>query len=185
MSKIHYHRGLERRRRAWTATTCFSTEKTPQTVPFSWIDLGEFGMAHGITPDQREHSFDIQCFPLYSLLLASAGQVTVNYLSLDIEGAEFEVLKTIPWDKVDIEVITVETFHSGKVFPGSRQEVRSYLEEQGYVLVTTLVVDDVFVRRDLFHGKYSPDLKQQEKFSQNQKVVAKHAYSQVEFKEEL
>ena len=24
--------------------------------------------------------------------------------SLDIEGAEFAVLKTIPWDKVDIEV---------------------------------------------------------------------------------
>ena len=24
--------------------------------------------------------------------------------SLDIEGAEFEVLKTIPWDKVDIQV---------------------------------------------------------------------------------
>ena len=43
-----------------------------------------------------------QCFPLYSLLTAAAGEdITVNYLSLDIEGAEFLVLQTIPWDKVD------------------------------------------------------------------------------------
>ena len=42
-----------------------------------------------------------QCFPLYSLLTAAAGaDITVNYLSLDIEGAEFLVLQTIPWDKV-------------------------------------------------------------------------------------
>ena len=28
------------------------------------------------------------------------------FFSLDIEGAEYEVLKTVPWDKVDIEVST-------------------------------------------------------------------------------
>ena len=28
----------------------------------------------------------------------------ITFSSLDIEGAEFEVLKTIPWDKVDIQV---------------------------------------------------------------------------------
>ena len=38
-----------------------------------------------------------------SLLLA-LGNPTVNYLSLDIEGAELQVLKSIPWDLVNIEV---------------------------------------------------------------------------------
>ena len=28
----------------------------------------------------------------------------VNYLSLDIEGAEIQVLRSIPWNLVDIEV---------------------------------------------------------------------------------
>ena len=37
--------------------------------------------------------------PLYTILLAM-GNPTVHYFSLDIEGAEFPVLKTIPWDKV-------------------------------------------------------------------------------------
>ena len=34
-----------------------------------------------------------------------------------------QVLKTIPWDKVDIEVLLVELEHAGKIFPGTREEV--------------------------------------------------------------
>ena len=41
----------------------------------------------------------IQCLPLFSLLLA-LDNPTVDYLSLDIEGAELRVLETIPWEKV-------------------------------------------------------------------------------------
>ena len=37
-------------------------------------------------------------------MLKAAGNPTVNLLILDIEGAEFAVLKTIPWNKVDIQV---------------------------------------------------------------------------------
>lgn len=46
---------------------------------------------------------EVQCFPLYTYLKA-LNVKTVDYFSLDIEGAEFGVLKTIPWDKVDIKV---------------------------------------------------------------------------------
>lgn len=46
---------------------------------------------------------EVQCFPLYSYLLA-LNVTTVDYFSLDVEGAEFSVLKTIPWEKVDIKV---------------------------------------------------------------------------------
>merc|ERR1719411_1888421 len=91
----------------------------------------------GLVPEKSEGAYDMQCFPLYSLLMAT-GNRTVNYLSLDIEGAEFQVLQTIPWDKVDIEVISLETNHAGEVFPGSQKEVRQYLEERGYVLAGTV-----------------------------------------------
>ena len=40
-----------------------------------------------------------QCFPLYSLLLA-LGNPKVDYLSLDVEGTELDILRTIPWKKV-------------------------------------------------------------------------------------
>ena len=39
-------------------------------------------------------------------LLSALDNPKVNYLSLDIEGAEFEVLRSVPWHLVDIEVST-------------------------------------------------------------------------------
>ena len=45
----------------------------------------------------------IQCFPFYSVLLA-IGQTRIDFFSLDVEGHELEILKTIPWHQVDIKV---------------------------------------------------------------------------------
>lgn len=52
---------------------------------------------------KEEGFIDVQCFPLYTYLLALKVK-TVDYFSLDVEGNELEVLKTIPWDLVDIKV---------------------------------------------------------------------------------
>jgi len=49
----------------------------------------------------------IMCYPLYSILLA-IGHLRVDLLSLDVEGAELPILRTIPFDKVYIDVIMVE-----------------------------------------------------------------------------
>ena len=57
------------------------------------------GAMSGLLPQNKKidndknDTYDLQCFPLYSLLLAMDNP-TVHYLSLDIEGAEFQVLKT-------------------------------------------------------------------------------------------
>lgn len=45
----------------------------------------------------------VQCFPFYSVLLAY-GRKSVDFFSLDVEGHELKILKTIPWHKVDITV---------------------------------------------------------------------------------
>jgi hypothetical protein len=47
--------------------------------------------------------YAVQCFPLYSILLA-VGRTHVDYFSLDVEGSEYKMLKTIPWSKVNIKV---------------------------------------------------------------------------------
>ena len=51
----------------------------------------------------------IQCFPFYSVLLA-VGQTRIDFFSLDVEGHELEMLKTIPWHKVDNKVRDVFIF---------------------------------------------------------------------------
>ena len=43
------------------------------------------------------------CLPFISILLA-IGNPVIDYFSLDIEGVELDVLKTIPWEKVHIKV---------------------------------------------------------------------------------
>ena len=46
---------------------------------------------------------EVYCFPLYSMLLA-LNRTHIDYFSLDVEGSELAVLKTIPFDKVNIMV---------------------------------------------------------------------------------
>ena len=90
-----------------------------------------------MVPEPTDNSARIQCIPLYSLLLA-LGNPTVHYFSLDIEGAEMGVLKTIPWDKVDIWVISVETHMAGKVFPGTREDIIEFMKSVGYRFVALI-----------------------------------------------
>ncbi len=47
---------------------------------------------HKIEPDFERKIIKVQCFPLYSVLLA-LGNPTVDIFSLDIEGAELQVLR--------------------------------------------------------------------------------------------
>ena len=44
---------------------------------------------------------DLQCLPLFTLL-AAMDFPTVDFFSLDVEGAELGILQTIPWEKVSI-----------------------------------------------------------------------------------
>lgn len=46
---------------------------------------------------------NVQCFPLYTYLLA-LNVTVIDYFSLDVEGSELNVIKTIPFDKINIKV---------------------------------------------------------------------------------
>ncbi|CAG2229669.1 unnamed protein product [Mytilus edulis] len=70
---------------------------------------------------------DVQCFPLYSILKALS--VThVDFFSLDVEGNELQVLETIPFDKLYIDIMTVEIAH----VPGGQTPVKTFVENKGY-----------------------------------------------------
>ena len=87
----------------------------------------------------------VQCFPLYSMLMA-LNRSRVDYFSLDVEGLELEVLQTIPWDKVDIRVITVEFTH----VPGGKDVLRDFLEKKGYSLITEVTAPKMWANDFVF-----------------------------------
>ena len=49
----------------------------------------------------------VNCFPL-NTIMAALGISHVDYLSLDVEGPEIEILRTVDWTRLHIDVITVE-----------------------------------------------------------------------------
>ena len=93
-------------------------------------------------------------FPLETLLLALK-QNTVGVFSLDVEGVEFEVLNTIPFDKIEIKVMTVE--HCGGPSAIERYTSADLLQDKGYMTYKQLQYSDppihvndlVFVKTDI------------------------------------
>jgi len=156
--------GLLRNRNATYVNTCLALKDRPHFSSFLFEPPAMVGnravitMA-GLSETERPDSIKVQCFPLYSLLKA-AGNPTVNLFILDIEGAELAVLKTIPWDKVDIQVMTIETDLIGKtgIRGGSQEEARQFLKSKGYEVfkhskdfnpITGLQNNDLFIREDI------------------------------------
>ena len=94
----------------------------------------------------------VPCFPLESLL-AAINQTHIDYFSLDVEGAEMDVLKTIPWNKLDIDILSVEYLHA----PKGKKTYSEFMESVGYKVHAdihlhkpdqTLYVDDyIFVKK--------------------------------------
>lgn len=72
-------------------------------------------------------------------------------MSLDIEGAEFPVLQTIPWSKVDISVLQIEVNHLGEAFPGSLRDLRQLLKDNGYFMYQRVSIDEIYVKRDFLN----------------------------------
>ena len=71
------------------------------------------------------------------------GVKEVHYLSIDVEGAELEVLKSIDFDEVFIHVIDIENN-----YPDSFGEVRKFLASKGFTKSFPIMFDEVFV-----HGR--------------------------------
>jgi FkbM family methyltransferase len=70
----------------------------------------------------------------------------INYLSIDVEGAEFEVIKSINFDKVFIDVIGFENNYDDNSVP-----IIKYLEDKNYVMIHKSL--DIFMihRQSIFY----------------------------------
>lgn len=149
-------------RKAWLFGHCLSTNTTPETVDFDASGLYGGIIYNGQKPGYdpsisgyrlrknqpyQRRTIKMQCFPLYSVLKA-LGNPTVHYFSLDVEGSEFQILKTIPFQDVDIKVLDIEIDRAGTIFPGTYEDISKYLDTQGYEFHSQITkYDAVFVKK--------------------------------------
>jgi len=143
---LNFKELVSKKRRAWSVQNCLSTQQTPETVNFSMSGSSKATMAGIVVGNETQgETVEMQCLPLYSMILA-LGNPTVDFLSLDIEGAEFQVLKNIPWESVDIRAISVETQFAGEVMEGDKEDIFRLLTGLGYTHLDSIARDDIFVK---------------------------------------
>ena len=80
------------------------------------------------------------------------GNPHIDYFSLDIEGAELPVLKTLPWDKINMTLIDVEVNHAGVIFPGTREDIQTFISSHNYPYTKSVHIDDIFYNKD--HNRF-------------------------------
>ena len=101
----------------------------------------------------------LQCFPLYSVLRA-LNKTTVDFLSLDVEGAEYEILAstfdkdTVRKSKAEnqedlvFNVATIETTYLDKQeFYRSSCEMKYLMRRNGYTLHRRLGEDVIYIHK--------------------------------------
>jgi len=153
-----YKKLIEKKRNAHSINCCLSIKGYAEKVKFDTADV--FGAIEDEENPNKEDLIDlrnryqqqfrhkdiaretiiVQCFPLYSLLL-SLGNPRVDFMSLDIEGSELEVLRTIPFDKVHIELFLIETVHSNET------AITQLMTKNGYEMQPMPPYDHIYFKK--------------------------------------
>jgi len=81
---------------------------------------------------------DVQCLVLNDVL-EELGIYHIDYLSMDTEGNEFAIIKTIDFDKFDITVMSIENNYNNV-------EQTNYILSKGYRLQGRLEADEIFTK---------------------------------------
>ena len=74
-------------------------------------------------------------------LLRAHGLQEIDYLSLDVEGAERAVLRSLDFDEFDITVLTIENSRPG------RESYEDVMDPAGYRQVAVLGFDEIWVKQ--------------------------------------
>jgi FkbM family methyltransferase len=81
----------------------------------------------------KNQSVQVPCVPLAHIF--EAAQINhIDYFILDVEGAEFEILKSINWYNIRFDVLTVETEEAFREV-GYTKKLIAYLGERNYSYV--------------------------------------------------
>ena len=96
----------------------------------------------------RETAVVLTTTTLADILKRAGAPSFINYMSVDIEGAEYEALRTFPLDEYRIGALTVE--HND--VQDRRKAIRHLLESHGYRLERAILDQDWYVLDDVQSG---------------------------------
>ncbi|KAK2151966.1 hypothetical protein LSH36_344g03039 [Paralvinella palmiformis] len=121
-------------RHSYTINACLGPTTHPEMIEISSSAIGGGKLVYNGTYGEKDKRFGdrlgdmVPCFPL-DTLLAAMDRRHVDYLSLDVEGYELDILRSISWDKFIIDVISVEYV----MLKEGKKALKDYMETIGYV----------------------------------------------------
>ena len=158
---------LKKRRKSFSINVCLNTENKTGKHMFDPMERAG-GLVEEMRPSHREYfkkkfkalrhvnMVSVQCFTFYSIMKA-LGQTYVDLFSLDVEGAELGILKTIPLSKITINVLLVEYLVVGsKTSTEERFEsLLKYINDTGlyHFVGSHHGLDMIFVRKNMIEEK--------------------------------
>ena len=94
-------------------------------------------------------SFEVMKIPtrtIGSVIAEYCGGVFPDFLSLDVEGLDYTVLKSIEYEKSAPKVICVETAHA-------YNEIDAFLTSKGYTRLSTTFLNTIYCRTTLWENR--------------------------------
>ena len=86
-------------------------------------------------------------------ILANNCIQTPHFLSIDIEGMDLQVLKSLDWQKYPIPVVCVETcLFSNTHIRGQDKAIPEYMESIGYFAYANTNINTIFVNKNWFYA---------------------------------
>lgn len=134
----NWHEQLFQNRQCHVDTSCIWQE-TGEHLEFLEASKGEYSTIEKFTMSDHHsrkrisnQTYRVKTLSLEDLLDRYQAPTTIDYLSIDTEGSEYEILSHFNFKKYQIKVITVEHNYSAK-----RDEIKDLLTMNGYERINT------------------------------------------------
>ena len=138
-----------------SSRTCQLFRQPVFSVSGKKVSFRAAGFAGGITETLGITSVEpgVQQAPLVDFVTATLNEILdkakapshIDFMSVDVEGAEYEALRGLSLDKYQVEAFAIE--HNNE--HPKRELIRQLLEKKGYTLVRSWYREDWYVLHDL------------------------------------
>lgn len=144
-----WHERLRKNRAAHIESNCVWTE-TGAKLRFSEVDYAELSTVSSFVASDLHHrrrrdakDYEVSTISLCDLLDKYRAPSVIDYLSIDTEGSEFDILNSLDFDRWSFRVITCEHNHTPR-----RADILALLTKNGYrrVFEQCSEFDDWYVR---------------------------------------
>ncbi len=151
-----WHKNLFANRKAYISTKCVWRD-SGQLLEFNETSIGELSTLEVFSNSDThsvsrisEFKYQVETITLLELLEIHSAPEVIDYISIDTEGSEYEILSAFDFDKFRFRFISCE--HN---FTSSQEYVYNLLTSHGYVRVFEDVsrFDDWYVHPELVEPK--------------------------------